>query len=131
MPHLTIEYSANLDMRTDMQTLCLSLHRALLESRLFELGAVRVRALRAEHYVIADRAPDNAFADIRLRLGQGRTALERKHLGDRLIEVAALHFADLLARPHFALSLEVVEIDGTFSWKNNSIHPRLRAADKG
>jgi 5-carboxymethyl-2-hydroxymuconate isomerase len=38
------------------------------------------------------------------------------------------HFADRLAAPHFALSLDVVENDPTLSCKTNSIHPRLRAS---
>ena len=44
--------------------------------------------------------------------------------------VAEMHFAVELARPHFALSLEITEIDGKFSWKTNTIHPRLRGAAK-
>jgi 5-carboxymethyl-2-hydroxymuconate isomerase len=130
MPHLTIEHSANLTGLTDVQGLCNDLHRAMLESGLFELGAVRVRALAATAYVVADRAPENAFADLRLRIGQGRTEIERQALGRRLMQVAEMHFANLLARPHFALSLSIEEIDSHFSWKKNTIHPRLRGTDK-
>jgi 5-carboxymethyl-2-hydroxymuconate isomerase len=32
----------------------------------------------------------------------------------------------LFETPHFALSLEVREIDPALSWKKNSIHLRLR-----
>lgn len=130
MPHLTVEFSANLVENSNMAALCNALRRTLLESGLFELGAVRVRAITADHYAIADCHPDNAFADLRLRLGQGRSENERKALGTRLMEVASEHFADQLAAPHFALSLEIIEIDGRFSWKNNAIHPRTRGAIK-
>lgn len=126
MPHLTIEHSANLAATSDLQRLCGDLHRAMLESGLFELGAVRVRAVAATAWAVADLLPQNAFADLRLRIGQGRTELERQALGRRLMEVAEAHFAPQLAEPYFALSLEIVEIDGRFSWKKNSIHPRLR-----
>jgi 5-carboxymethyl-2-hydroxymuconate isomerase len=34
--------------------------------------------------------------------------------------------AALFATPHFALSLEIREIDPELSWKRNAIHPRLR-----
>lgn len=130
MPHLTVEFSSNLAECSDMSALCHALRRTLLESGLFELGAVRVRAISADHYAIADCHPKNAFADLRLRVGQGRSENERKALGARLMEVASDHFAGQLAAPHFALSLEIVEIDGRFSWKNNAIHPRIRGANK-
>ncbi|TGU68353.1 5-carboxymethyl-2-hydroxymuconate isomerase, partial [Mesorhizobium sp. M1C.F.Ca.ET.144.01.1.1] len=36
------------------------------------------------------------------------------------------HLSSLFATPHFALSLEIREIDAELSWKKNAIHPRLR-----
>ncbi|MCX8508781.1 MAG: 5-carboxymethyl-2-hydroxymuconate Delta-isomerase [Rhodobacteraceae bacterium] len=128
MPHLTIEYSANLEVDVDLSALCERLRDVLLASGLFELGAIRVRAIRADHYAIADNLPENAFADLRLRLGQGRLEVEREALGVRVMQAASTHFAAQLAKPHFALSLEIVEIDSRFSWKTNAIHPRLRGA---
>lgn len=128
MPHLTLEYSANLDGQTDVGTLCQELHAAILSSGLFELGAVRVRAFPARHYAIADLLPQNAFLDMSFRIGEGRTREEAKRAGDLIFAAAARHLAPLLAEPHFALSLEVREIDAALSWKRNAIHPRLRAA---
>ena len=62
MPHLTIEYSANLEAAGDLPGLCLALRRALLDTGLFEEGAVRVRALPCPHYAVADLLAENAFA---------------------------------------------------------------------
>jgi 5-carboxymethyl-2-hydroxymuconate isomerase len=124
MPHLTIEYSANLN--SDMTALCSAMHATMLQSGLFELGAIRVRARPCPHYAIADQLPENAFADMILRIGQGRSDDDRKAIGAALMQVAQAHFAPQLARPHFALSLEVQEISSPFSWKTNAIHPRLR-----
>ena len=47
MPHCSIEYSANLDGKVDMGGLCNALLQAILSTGLFQIGAVRVRALRA------------------------------------------------------------------------------------
>ena len=124
MPHLTVEYSANLG--GDMDALCHALHATMMESGLFELGAVRVRARPCPHYAIADRLPENSFADMILRIGTGRTAEEKKAVGQALMRTAEAHFAPQLARPHFALTLEVQEISPDFSWRTNAIHPRLR-----
>jgi 5-carboxymethyl-2-hydroxymuconate isomerase len=125
VPHLTIEYSANLEPGGNIAGLCAALSAGLLESGLFETGAVRVRARPCPHYAIADGLARNGFADMVLRMGKGRSAAERQSVGQALMAVAQAHFATELAAPHFALSLEVVEI-GELSWKANAIHPRLR-----
>ena len=126
MPHLTIEYSANLESQSDMDALCRSLHATMMASGLFELGAVRVRARPCPHYAVADLLPENAFADMILRIGRGRSDDEKKALGTALMKAAEIHFAPQLVRPHIALTLEVQEISSTFSWKTNAIHPLLR-----
>lgn len=126
MPHLTIEYSANLDARADLDALCAALLETVLETGLFEVGAVRVRALRADHYAIADRLPENAFVDLSFRIGKGRSADEKKRAGEAIFATASSLLAPLFETPHFALSLEIREIDAELSWKKNAIHPRLR-----
>ena len=126
MPHLTIEYSGNLEGRADIGQLCDRLHAAILATGLFELGAIRVRALKAEHFAIADRLPENAFVDLNFRIGKGRSADEKRRTGEALFAVAGEVLAPLFETPHFALSLEIREIDSELSWKRNAIHPRLR-----
>ncbi|MBS0248783.1 MAG: 5-carboxymethyl-2-hydroxymuconate Delta-isomerase [Proteobacteria bacterium] len=126
MPHLSLEYSANLEDRADIAGLCRELHAAVMASGLFELGAVRVRAFAAQHFAVADLDPRNSFIDMSFRIGQGRSADEKKAAGDKIFAAATAHCAILLAEPHFALSLEIREIDSELSWKRNAIHPRLR-----
>jgi 5-carboxymethyl-2-hydroxymuconate isomerase len=130
MPHFTIEHSANLDGQADVQGLCDVIHAAAMATGFFELGAVRVRAVSCKHYAVADRLPENAFAHITLRLGKGRSAADKKSIGETIFAAADRHFAALLAKPHFALSFEIVEIDGDMSWKKNAIHPRTRALER-
>lgn len=127
MPHLTVEYSANLDGPVDFAALCRVLLQALLDSGLVERGAPRVRAIRCEAFAIADDLAENSFIDMSLRLGAGRSPTEKRTLGEALIAAARPLLADQFARPHFALSLEVREIDPDLSWKLNTMHARLRA----
>ena len=128
MPHVTMEYSANLDAKLDMAALCAAVADAALATGIFEIGAVRVRAVRCDAYAIADRLPENAFLDAVLKMGQGRSAEDRKRLGEALFETLQARTAHLLAEPHFALTLQLREIDDAFSWKRNAIHPRTREA---
>ncbi|UVK42861.1 5-carboxymethyl-2-hydroxymuconate Delta-isomerase [Mesorhizobium sp. AR07] len=126
MPHFSIEYSANLDAKVDMDELCALVLRTVLDTGLFETGAVRVRAFRADAYAVADRLAENAFLDMSFRLGIGRSADEKKRTGEAVFAAVSEHLAALFKTPHFALSLEIREIDPVLSWKKNAIHPRLR-----
>lgn len=126
MPHFTAEYSANLDSTVNMAAFCESIRAAMLETGLFELGAIRVRALRANAYSIADALPQNAFVDMSLRIGTGRSSEDKQRAGALIFAAASAYFAEQLATAHFALSLEIREIDPALSWKANAMHPRLR-----
>ena len=128
MPHCTLEYSGNLDASVDFPALCRDISDAILATGLFEKGALRVRALRCEAYAIADNLPQNAFIDMSFRIGVGRSAPEKRQAGEAILGAAKRRLAPLFETPHFALSLEVREIDAELSWKINAIHPRLRGA---
>jgi 5-carboxymethyl-2-hydroxymuconate isomerase len=64
MPHFTIEYSANLDERLDMAEVVDVVRRAAVETGILPLGGIRVRAVRYEHYAIADGRPAYGFLDM-------------------------------------------------------------------
>ena len=128
MPHVTLEYSANLETQVNMTALCHLVHNTGLETGLFELGAVRVRALRADHYAIADLIEANSFIDVSIRIGLGRSDDDKKRLGQAISDAMEGFLAPQLAEPYFALSVEVREINSPLSWKTNAIHPRIRKA---
>lgn len=128
MPHFVIEYSANLDGRVDFAGLCSAVRQTMLDTGLFEIGAVRVRTVRCDHFAIADELPQNAFIDMSLRMGAGRSDEDKKRAGEAIFRVVSDFLAELFGTPHFALSFEVREIDPALSWKKNAIHPRLRSA---
>ena len=127
MPHFAMEYSANLSGRVDFDELCSEIRRTIIGTGLFEVGAVRVRTVRCEHYAIADEQPENAFIDMSFRIGAGRSADEKKQAGEAIFAAVSARLAPLFETPHFALSLEIREIHPELSWKKNAIHSRLRA----
>jgi 5-carboxymethyl-2-hydroxymuconate isomerase len=126
VPHFTFEYSANLDDRLDMKALCEATRKAALSTGMFEEGAVRVRAVRCEAYAIADVLPENVFLDLSVRIATGRAAEDKKRMGETVFDAVSALCAPLFDSPHFALSMEVREIDPDLSWRKNAIHPRLR-----
>lgn len=126
MPHLRLEYSANLEGKADIAAVCAAAHEAILATGIFEIGAPRVRAYPAPHYTIADRHADNAFLDMVFRMGAGRSDADKKRTGEAIMAAVGAELAPLFEAPHFALSLEIIEIDPALSWKKNSMHARLR-----
>jgi 5-carboxymethyl-2-hydroxymuconate isomerase len=127
MPHFIVEYSAGLDDKVDLTALCRKIHETIMGSGLFDLGAVRVRAIRCEAYAVADLLPENGFIDMTFRVGAGRSDEDKQRTGEAIFSAVTTHLSGLFATPHFALSMEILEIEPKLSWKKNAIHPRLRA----
>ena len=131
MPHLTIEYSANLRETVDIPGLLPKLAQCLRDQRVdgkpvYPAGGVRVRAYEAVDYCVADGAPDAAFAHATLKIGKGRARETVRATGDALFEIIKAHFAPVLERQGIALSLYLDEVDETGSWKHNTLHERLK-----
>ena len=103
MPHFTIEYSANLDGRLDIGAVCEVVRKAAVETGIFPLGGIRVRAIRCEHYAIADARQDYGFLDMVLRIGEGRDLATRQKAGEHVFQALSKHldpvFADQQVRP--------------------------------
>ena len=127
MPHFTIEYSANLDALVDMGDVVEVVRKAAVETGIFPLGGIRVRALRCEHYAIADGNPHFGFLDMVLRLGEGRDLTTRKKAGEHIFRILSDHLDSVFASGKFALSFDMQINDKEMSWKRNNIHEALKA----
>ena len=68
MPHFIIQYSENLDDQVNMTELCAVMSKAMQQTGLFPLAGIRVRAHPMPHSSTADEHPNNAFADMILRM---------------------------------------------------------------
>ena len=129
MPHFTIEYSANLDKRVDMAKVVEVVRKAAVETGIFPLGGIRVRAIKCEHYAIADGNPNHAFLDMVLRLGEGRDLATRKKAGEHVFKALSTYLDPIFAQMKFALSFDMQINDKETSWKRNTIHEALKKMD--
>jgi 5-carboxymethyl-2-hydroxymuconate isomerase len=126
MPHFTIEYSANLDASVDMSEVVEVVRKAAVETGIFPLGGIRVRAVKCDHYAIADGRPDLAFLDMVLRLGEGRDLMTRKKAGEHIFRALSDYLDPVFAQSKFALSFDMQINDKDTSWKRNNIHDALK-----
>lgn len=126
MPHFTLEYSSNLDARADMGKVVEVVRKAAVETGIFPLGGIRVRAIRCEHYAIADGSAHFGFLDMVLRLGEGRDLAARKKAGEHIFKALSDYLDPVFAGSKFALSFDMRINDKETSWKRNNIHDALK-----
>jgi len=126
MPHFTIEYSANLDGHVDMAAVVELVRTAAVQTGVFPLGGIRVRAIRCEHYAIADGGNNYGFLDMVLRLGEGRDLPTRQKAGEHIFKALSAYLDPVFANSKFALSFDMQINDKETSWKRNNIHEALK-----
>ncbi|WP_299729410.1 5-carboxymethyl-2-hydroxymuconate Delta-isomerase [uncultured Tateyamaria sp.] len=125
MPHFQIDYSANLDGVVDMGDLCEHIRSVAAQIDTFPMAGIRVRAVRVDHYAIADGNSKHGFIDISVRLRAGRPQDVKRDATARLFEAARDHLAPVMETRSIALSLEMREIDADLSPKAGTIRDHL------
>jgi 5-carboxymethyl-2-hydroxymuconate isomerase len=127
LPHILIEYSANIRDRVDFPQFLAVLRGAAIETGVFPVGGIRIRAYEAAHYLIADGHPDNAFVHLMLRVGHGRDLDTRKRACEAIFAAACDHLAGLYERIPLGISLEMQEIDALLTCKKNNLHEYVKS----
>ncbi|MDH3452104.1 MAG: 5-carboxymethyl-2-hydroxymuconate Delta-isomerase [Gammaproteobacteria bacterium] len=122
MPHVIVEYSANLETQLNLHKLLDALHESTVRTGVFPIGGLRTRAARRDHYRIADGHVDNAFVHVVLRIGHGRDLDTRKRAAEMVFATLCGHLENVLEQRPIGVSLEVQEIDSQLSYKKNNMH---------
>ena len=125
MPHLMIDYSVNVEPDVDIGALCDTLRDVAASIDAFPLAGVKVRAVRVDHYAIADGNPEHGFIDISVRIREGRDMETKQNAAQKIFEAANEFVADVMQRRSLALSLELRDIDAALSPKSGSIRKYL------
>jgi 5-carboxymethyl-2-hydroxymuconate isomerase len=131
VPHIIVEYSANLEEALSIATLVTEVHRAVLATGTFKIGAVRTRAARRDIFVIADGDPQNAFINVIARIGRGRELEKRQGLAAAIMAVIEAQAETLAPSRGLALSVYVEEIDEEGALRKNNLHARMEKAALG
>ena len=126
MAHIVVEYSANLRGQFDLDGFLRAIHGAALATGVFPVGGIRTRAYEAEHYVIADAHPDNAFVHVSLRVGHGRDVDTRKRACEAIFATACRELGAVYERLPLGIALEIQEIDPVLSFKKNNLHEYVK-----
>jgi 5-carboxymethyl-2-hydroxymuconate isomerase len=125
MPHMMIDYSVNVEPDVDIGALCDTLRDVAASIDAFPLAGVKVRAVRVDHYSIADGNPEHGFIDISVRIREGRDMETKQNAAQKIFDAANEFVADVMRRRSLALSLELRDIDAALSPKSGSIRKYL------
>lgn len=125
MPHFQIDYSGNLDDVVDMGALCEHIRATAAEIDTFPMAGIRVRAVRVDHYAIANGDPKHGFVDISIRLRAGRAPDIKHDATQRIFDAARIFLTPAMTKHSIALSFEMRDIDPDLSPKTGTIRDHL------
>ena len=108
MPHLTLEYTANLEF--DIQLLLTRLHEELVATGAVNLKGIKSRAICNTDYRIADGDPNYAFVHVNLLIREGRPLEIQKEAAQRVMEVLKTTFGQRFESGHLSLSVDIKEM---------------------
>jgi 5-carboxymethyl-2-hydroxymuconate isomerase len=126
LPHLIVEYSANIEDRIALDELLDKLHACALTTGVFPLGGLRVRAHRADKYRIADKASENGFVHVTAMIGHGRPLDVQQRAGEELFATLTGHLEPLYAKSPLAISLNIQEFHPVLNFKRNNLHEHVK-----
>ena len=133
MPHVTIQYTANLDPEARIDALCATLAGLICAQRdgdgqrVFPIGGTRVLAYPAAAFAVADGKPDRGFVYVNVRIAPGRAATLVAATGEALMAALRRHFEALVASRPIGMTLQIDEGAPVFDGKHGNLHPMFAA----
>jgi len=111
MPHLTLEYSANLPDSIEWPAVLGAVHRALVALDLFQVEDLKSRAVRHGQVLVGDGSMTTAFAHLTVNILSGRAPDVRTAISHRCLEALQEQLAPVGARIRLDITVEVREMD--------------------
>lgn len=108
MPHLTLEYTDNIEV--DVQPLLARLHEEVVATGAINLKGIKSRAIKHTRYRIADGDPDYAFVHVGLLIREGRPIEVQQEATQRVMKVLKATFGSRFENGYLSLSVDLKEM---------------------
>jgi 5-carboxymethyl-2-hydroxymuconate isomerase len=125
MPHLTLEYTDNLDF--EVQPLLARLHEEVVATGAINLKGIKSRAIRHTQYRIADGDPQYAFVHVGLLIREGRPVEIQKEATRRVMAVLKEAFGHRFEKEYLSLSVDLKEMREGIGLTEHNIPSRDRS----
>ncbi|HET9590151.1 MAG TPA: hypothetical protein VFO91_15300 [Anaerolineales bacterium] len=124
MPHLTLEYTDNLDF--EVQPLLARLHEQVVATGAINLKGIKSRAVRHTEYRMADGDPQYAFVHVGLLIREGRPLEIQKEATRRVMAVLKETFGHRFEKEFLSLSVDIKEMREGIALTEHNIPDRTR-----
>ena len=108
MPHLTLEYTDNIEV--EVQPLLARLHEEVVATGAINLKGIKSRAIKHSQYRIADGNPEYAFVHVGLLIREGRPIEIQKEATRRVMVVLKEMFGYRFEKGYLSLSVDLKEM---------------------
>ena len=126
MPHLTIEYSKNIENDIEINDLVQAMHDSASSIDALPVGGLRTRAVARKYFLVADGHSSNTFVNVALRIAPGRSDSIKKEAGEKLFLTLKKFFSEYSDSNPVALSFEIQELDANLRWKDSNIREHMK-----
>lgn len=114
MPHLTLEFSANIIEKNNLAALFPSLHKILATTLPTNINGCKSRAIECEQFYVGEGAPNSAFIHVTLKVLPGRTPEHLQELGQIIMNELKQYFQASLTKLKLQITLEILEISTNY-----------------
>lgn len=111
MPHIAIDYTANLTDDLRLLELPRKLHEAAISLGVFPLNGLRTFARAIDEFHVGAATRDEGFINIQIRIAPDRPEELRQRIVDTLFATAEQTLAELIEKRPVGLQLEITELD--------------------
>jgi len=124
MPHLTLEYSDNIEV--DVQTLLARLHEEVIATGAINLKGIKSRAIKHTQYRLADGDSDYAFVHVSLLIREGRPIEVQKEATQRVMKVLKETFGSRFENGYLSLSVDLKEMRDGIALTDHNIPDKAK-----
>lgn len=120
MPHILIDYTANLDSTVRERRLVEAVHQAALDCGVFPVWGVRTLARRVDQYRVGNGDAGNGFVHISVRIAPGRTEAVRHRVTQELFAAVQRVMGPLFESQRLGCQIDLSEFEAaTTTYCNN------------
>ena len=124
MPHLTLEYSDNIEV--DIQLLLARLHEEVVATGAINLKGIKSRAIKHNQYRVADGDPDYGFVHVGLLIREGRSIEVQKEATRRVMKVLKETFGHLFETRELSLTVDLKEMRDGIALTDHNIRDKTQ-----
>ena len=124
MPHLTLEYSDNIEV--DVQPLLARLHEEVVATGAINLKGIKSRAIKHTQYRVADGDPEYAFVHVDLLIREGRPIEIQKEATQRVMKVLKETFGHLFEKRKLSLTVDLKEMRDGIALTDHNIPDKTK-----